>query len=80
MVDAITKVRKSEMGRSSTISEVQLRNENETLKLSWNELQLLKQKIIKEKQDSSKLIDERYADELNSLQETYAFWFKITRN
>ena len=51
-MDAISKVRKKGMNSDNTKSEIQLKQDNEALKGAWAELQVLKQKIIKEKQEA----------------------------
>jgi hypothetical protein len=77
--DALTKFRKSEMSRDVKISEIQMQQDNEGAQQLFQVIQSLKAKIIKEKQEASKAIDEKYADELTKLQQRYAIYIKLMR-
>lgn len=77
--DILAKVRKEEMGKKTTVSEVQMRQDHDGAQQLFQDIQALKAKIVKEKQEASKRIDEKYAEELTKLQQRYAMCMKLMR-
>ena len=79
MSNVLNKVRKSDMARKVTISEVQLSQENPGMNDMWMKIQELKIKIINEKKEAQKAVDDKYDDLMTKLLTDYAFFLKMSR-
>lgn len=77
--DILAQVRKDGMKMNTTVSEVEMQQTHEGVQQLFKDLQALKAKIAKEKQEAAKMIDAKYADELTKLQQKYAMCMKLMR-
>jgi len=79
MTNDLSKLRKSEMSRDSTVSEIQLRQSHAGVKDKWDKLQAVKQEIAIAKQDALNAIDAQYKPLLEAAERQYAVMVKLVR-
>lgn len=77
--DVLATVRKQGMTQHTNVSEIEMRQENESADSLFRDLQALKAEIARKKQEASKRIDEEYSDRLRKAQERYALCMKLMR-
>lgn len=79
MTDHLKETRNKSLEDASTISEAEIHQTNPQTIAVWQQMQDLQRKIIQEKAQASKDIDDKYREEMQSLRSEYAMLLTMIR-